>query len=246
MRLPSLLLLLPVFGLLSPAPAAGLSIRDLNLPMFDATGQRTQTLTAATAEGPLDRLVLKAGVITFHATLGETVAPGSTLRFDEAVYDKTGGFVEGAGPVRFSSAGGDLSGVGFHYEVATGRLKLRREVLLELKDKPFEGVKIRGETADTVVRQNPTDRSWTLGDALITGPVVATGVTIGTTRFDRAETDRVTYSAANGIVTLAAPVTAWNNGEKIILSQSFQYQLEPAPAGKAPAPALPPASDGAR
>ena len=239
-RLKSLLLLLPLlFGSLSPVPAAGLSIRDLKLPMFDAAGQPTRTLTAASAEGSLDRPVLKSGVIEFHAALGERVAPGSTLHFEDAIYDKAGGFVEGVGPVRFSSSEGDLSGVGFHYEVATGLLKLHRDVLLEPKGAKFTGVKIRGKTADAQIAQDPVSHTWALGDTLIHGPVVATGVTIQKVRFDRAETEQVTYTAAKGIITFASPVSAWRGEEKTVLGgELIQYQLDPAPAAaEVPAPA---------
>ena len=236
LRLKPLLLLLPLL----PGPlllAAGISIQDLKLPMFDAAGQRTRTLTAASAEGPPDRPVLKSGVIEFHTAVGETIAPGSTLRFEEAVYDKAGGFVEGAGPIRFSSSGGDLSGVGFHYEVATGRLKLHRDVLLEPKGEKFSGTKIRGKTADALIAQDPASHAWALGDTLVNGPVVATDVTIQKARFDRAETEQVTYSAAKGTITFASPVTAWRGEEKNVFGgQSIQYQLDPAPPAAAATP----------
>ncbi len=236
MRSKLLLLLLPLLP--GPLlPAAGFLIHDLKVPIYDAAGQLTRTLTAASAEGAIDRPVLKTGVIEFHTAVGEKVAPGSKLSFAEAVYDKAGGFVEGSGPIRFTSSKADLSGVGFHYELETGRLKLRSDVLLEPKDAKYKGVKIRGESADSLVLQNPTDRSWTLGDTVINGPVATTAVTIAEVRYDRLETDRVTYSAADGIIKVAAPVTGWLGGKKSPLAGAGEYRLDPAPpAAPVPSP----------
>ncbi len=225
--------------------AGDISITSLSLPMFDETGRIARTLKAESALGPLERFVLKSGVLEFHSSIGEQIAPGSTLTFDEAVYDKAGGFIEGAGPVLFASAAGDISGVGFHHDLTTGRLKLHREVLFVMKGDKHQGVKIRGDKADVVIRQNPSTRTWEITEALVTGPVVATDVTIQKVRFDRAETDRATYSAAEGTITLASPVTGWRGEEKTVLGAGLiQYQLDAITPAEAPAVAPPPTGDG--
>ncbi|MBC8008529.1 MAG: hypothetical protein H7067_00355 [Burkholderiales bacterium] len=233
MRLKPLLLVLPLLCV-AVLLANEISIQNLSMPMFDEAGRLTKTLTADSANGPYAHPILKNGLVTFHTALAEKITPGATLAFEEAVYDKIGAFVEGPGAIRFASASGDLSGVGFHHDLASGRLKLYRDVRALIK-----GVNIQGQKADALILENPADRAWVITEAIITGPVVATDVVLDKVRFDKVETDRATYSRADGTLTLASPVTGWIKGEKTVLGgQLIQIKTgEPAPAPAVPAPA---------
>lgn len=206
LRLLSCLLALALVGAMSSATfGQSFSIGRLNLPIYAADGTLEKRLEAESLSGPLEKAIMVGGRVTLYEAGQKT----AELTFTEATYHQTDGVVEGAGALRLTTDAGKLSGTGFRYALASGELRLRREVVGESR-----GVRVTGREADAVVRRDSATGLWVLGDAEIRGEVTVEGIASEKFPFDRAQTARATYVAATGTVAFSSPVRVWKNDQE--------------------------------
>lgn len=186
------------------------SFENLNMPVFGEAGDVEQILTAERGFGQFDRPVLKGGVIEFYTSQGEIVGKGSKLIFDEAIFVRGEEVVKGSGLIRFQSPRGDLSGIGFTYDIEGKKLTLHSHVVAH-----FEGTEVVGQSAEAVIRKETPNEKWSIDEAVIMGDVVATGFPERSDKIDRVETDQAKYTRHDGILVLSSPIHFWINGERV-------------------------------
>jgi hypothetical protein len=198
--------------------AQSITLQDLNAPIHDEAGQLTRRLKAASASGPLEQPTLTTGCIEFY-TEG---SPVGTLVFDRAVYHRSDEIVSGEGRIEYRSDSGDaIAGTGFTYSVKTGLLQLRSDVVAHCF-----GTKITATSADSQITRPPSGQAWVLGDSELRGNVVIVNLANPKLPFDRAETDKVSYTGTTQIVTIAPPLRLSRNGENSrIVTGKFEVDL---------------------
>lgn len=195
--------------------AQDLSIQHLDMPVYSQAGVLEQRLRSASASGSVLRPTLKLGVIEFYTAAGKIIDAGAKLTFDEATYNHDVETVEGDGLICFSSAQGDIAGVGFRYNIKTQLLTLKSQVIAH-----FQGAEIVGQTAEAFVQKQSEDHHWAIEEALISGGAVVTGFKHGKLQFDRAESETAKYLGKQGVVVMSSPVKAWKDGKKSEISGS--------------------------
>lgn len=201
-----LLLLLGVFGsLLHGQPG----ITNLDFPLFDASGRLVRRLTAVSATGSLDVLVLKSGAVEFLGPDGAESAQIGTLTFSEATYRKAAGVIESDGSMQLRFANGTLAAVGFRHELSTGRLFLRSTVVLD-----FPEAHVTGREGEILLTQAAPDRAMLVSSATISGDVAITGFKpVQEIPADRLETTSATYTGKDSILSPASSISMWAKGK---------------------------------
>ena len=96
---------------------------------------------------------------------------------------------------------------------------------------------IAGGTADVFLVQGSVNPDSLISKANISGGVVLTGIKSDRYKFDRAETASANYTASDGIIVLASPVTCWFAGKKVPI-ESKDIRID---TRNSPAPTTPPA-----
>jgi len=182
----------------------------LTIPQLDAAGHMIRRLKAESATGPLKTPKLSMGVVEFFRPQETNPEKLATLRFNEAVYHSTEEIINGDCLINLDSPRGDLNGVGFNYQLITGKLVLKSSVVIDLPN-----AHVTGETAEAFFNQNTAIQDSFIQQATISGKVTVTGIKSDKYPFDRAETAKAVYTASDGLLRLSSPVICWRNGQQI-------------------------------
>jgi len=207
--------------------AQTIRLGGVNAPIYDEIGRLTQRLKAETASGPLDRPTLNSGTVQFY-TEGR---PAGTLVFDQAIYQKSIDSVSGSGRIEYrSDTGGDIAGTGFDYSLKTGLLQLRSDVVAH-----YFGTKITAAAADSHLTRPHAGQPWLPGDSEMRGNVVVVNLDNPKIPFDRAESEKVSYSGTTQILTVTSPLDLWRGGEKTRLAtEKFEVDFKKAVSPEVP------------
>ncbi len=226
-------LLLPA----APGSAKELMIKDMTVPQFDAAGHMFRRLRAEAATGSHEEPKLTKGVVEFFPATGAKEKTAA-LDFEEAVYHRATGIISGTGRIHLACPQGEISGVGFRYELSTGHLTLTSTVVMETSLARIEAG--QGEAFHT---QGAEGKEFSVTKAVLSGGVAATGIKNPKVPYERLESESGIYTAADGMVRLASPVVAWEKGQKTIMQAadiSFFVGQPKAPASAPAAPATVP------
>lgn len=192
--------------------ARELMIKEMSLPQFDEAGRMTRRLTSDAVSGTFEEPHLARGTVEFFRTKGGAPEKVATLEFSDAVCQRALGIISGKGRVHLKSPAGEVSGEGYVFEMATGRLRLTSKVVID-----FPLAHVEGAEGEVFFVQAAPDEEYAISQATLSGGVVASGFKSPAYPFERAETSTATYSAGDGALRLATPVTGWSKGQKSVV-----------------------------
>lgn len=184
-------------------------LKGLSVVESDKAGHLVRRLKAVSAVGSFAEPKLLDGKVEFFDVRNTESVPVGVLSFAEALYRRTRSEIEGTGRISYRSAQGMLQGDGFHYRMAEHRLVLKSNVVLEMS-----AGRAISKAGDALLRSDEKGSGVSgLVQARMTGGVILMRTPDAKYPFDRAETASAVYTAADGMLTLASPVTMWS-GEK--------------------------------
>jgi hypothetical protein len=188
-----------------------LKARRLTAPVFDAAGQLTRRLTAASAVGSLTESRLENGQVEFFApaSADQVVA---TLEFDAAHYVNAAERIDGDGTIAFTAPDGTVRGRGFTCELETGRLTLAADVTFTAP-----AARMTADRGELNFDPKAPGGDRAIKAATLADHVVLERAPTAKAPFERAETAFARYRADEGKIFLQTPVTVWNHGKKALM-----------------------------
>jgi len=118
--------------------------------------------------------------------------------------------------------------------MSDGHLTLRSEVVLQTPS-----AHVVAKEGYAFLAKDPNASRFGVATATLSGGVIVTGAVVEKLHFDRAETESVTYTASDEMLTLASPVTTWSGDKKSVAgAQRIQFYVgEPTNQSTATIPA---------
>lgn len=186
-------------------------MKQLHVPLFNEAGQMVRRLNAESLSGPFQLPKLEKGEIEFFRWVDDRPQKVALFRFNDALYHRDEGIVEGEGHASFHSDKGDLEGDGYRYTIASDHLELKSNVLVTIK-----ATRAQGNHGEAFLVRSPSNQEWIIKKVVMDRGVVVTGFENENYKFDRAETATATYTGDDENLVLASPVTCWRGGEKLV------------------------------
>jgi hypothetical protein len=204
-----------VLGICYPILGAAelkVTVKSISAPVYDDSGHLIRWLKAEGGSGSDQNSSLKRGSLEFFTPAGGAVAV-SRLDFDDAIFQRQRQQIAGDGHVIYRAPEGQIEGVGFRYEIPAAHLQLRSRVVLTTPNGS-----VSSQEGEAIMAQDKGKTVTGLVEARLKGSVLFTKAPGAKYDFDRAETASAVYTGADGILTLASPVTTWRGGEKSVLN----------------------------
>ena len=209
--------------------------RDVNAPVFDASGHLLRRLVADSAVGPYSLPHLDKGQIDFFAV--DSAERIAVLTFDQALYHRPEDSIIGDDTVKLVTQQETMTGRGYECRPNAGLLTLRSDVTYE-SDK----VHLTGDRGEMQFDPKGGNRDQMVKDAVVTGNVVVVPAPAAKPEFDRAQTEFAHYDAGAHKIYLKSPVTIWKKGQSSLMNVAsgfFEIDLtekQPSTPGAISAP----------
>jgi lipopolysaccharide export system protein LptA len=147
------------------------------------------------------------------------------LYFQEAIFHRVTNIIEGSGSIRFLSAEAQLSGDGYSYDLESGKLTLKANVVLLRST-----VRVVSSNGIATIKRDEDGHKWMIQDADLLGGVQSFGIDVKGKKIDRIENDHVHYDGIKEEVILSSPIKFWSQGkEGGISGELIRYDLKKDP-----------------
>ena len=202
-----------------------LESKNVGVTILGADGTVVQKIKGKSVSGTFSDPIFNDGVIEFVQSPDAKISNGAKLYFQEAIFHRVTKIIEGSGSIRFVSPEVQLSADGYFYDLESGKLTLKANVVLLRSN-----IRVVSSNGRATIKRDEAGK-WMIQDADLLGGVQSFGIEFLGQKFDKVENDHAHYDGIKEEVIFSSPIKSWSEGKErdSIIGELLRIDLKKDP-----------------